>query len=90
MIAAGLEKQIKIAVAWEKISWANNILQREAKNVIWLQGCITIAVIHNFLKQYCCKKLSIISIFTSFFLFLKEAYDSPMKEHLLFLKLSNP
>lgn len=87
MIAAGLEKQI--AVAWENMCWVKNILQREAKNVIWLQGCITIAVIHNFLQSYCCKKLSNFSIFTSFFLFLIEAYDSPMEEHFLLLILSN-
>lgn len=80
MIAAGLEKQIKTAGAWENLSWANNILQREAKNVIWLQGFITIAVVHNFLQCYYCKKLSNFSMFTSFFLSLKEAYDTPMEE----------
>lgn len=87
MIAADLEKQI--AAAWENMTWVNNILQREAKNVIWLQGCITIDVIRNFLQHYCYMKFSNFSIFTSFFLFLKEAYDSPMEEHFLVLILSN-
>lgn len=86
----GLEKQIKIAGARENVSWANTILQREAKNVIWLQGCISTVAIHNFLQHYCCKKLSNFGIFTFFFpLFLKEAYDSLMEEHFLFLILPN-